>query len=258
MRLQEFIRKILREETESSKYTKTVKVIEDDFKNESTDDEGKKKIQKNLKAINVLLSQVSWEGLCDIWVEYNQTDREYEIRSKYVSKDFNIQNDYFKELEFLDNTIREMGMRVYIFSPWFVDSCDDEIEFMNESEDKKPRLLSTIDEDGLYQVMQDTGLSLQQIISKTGELPREVFEGYIKDFIINEGHHSIDDIHLGYGIELPKGKHIDSFYMKGDNIRVELYDTPSSGSMERLSNLSDKEIIIVVKNMINFTNHTYG
>lgn len=132
-------------------------------------------------------------------------------------------------------------------------------KILKEESQKQSRLLSTIEQDGLYQVMQDTGLSLPQIYTKTGELPREVFEGYIKDFIDQEGyHHSVDDVHLGYGIELPKDKHINSFYVKGDNIRVELYDTPSSGSMERLSNLSDKEIIIIVKDMINFTNHTYG
>jgi len=39
-------------------------------------------IEKNLKAIRMLLKQVSWEGLCDILVEYNYVDKEYEIRSK--------------------------------------------------------------------------------------------------------------------------------------------------------------------------------
>jgi len=122
----------------------------------------------------------------------------------------------------------------------------------NKSENKKQsRLLSKIEEDGLYQIMQDTGLSLSQIRSKIGEPSREVFEGYIKDFIFNEGNHRANGpIQMGYELELPGGKYINSFYMDGDTINVELYDTPSSGSMERLSNLSDEEIIKIAEGMI--------
>jgi hypothetical protein len=101
-------------------------------------------IEKNLKVINTLLSQVNWEGLCDIWVEYNETDGDYEIRSKYVSEGFYYGDDYFEELEFLDNTIKSMGLRIYIFSPWFVDSCEEEPKFMNESKETKPKYLSVI------------------------------------------------------------------------------------------------------------------
>jgi len=101
-------------------------------------------IEKNLKVINTLLSQVNWKGLCDIWVEYNETDGDYEIRSKYVSEGFYYGDDYFSELEFLDNTIKSMGLRVYIFSPWFVDSCEDEVRFLNESKESEPNYLGVI------------------------------------------------------------------------------------------------------------------
>jgi len=42
-------------------------------------------------------------------------------------------------------------------------------------ENKKFGLLRVIEEDGLFQVMQDTGLSMGQIIMKYDNLPREVF-----------------------------------------------------------------------------------
>jgi len=117
-------------------------------------------IEKNLKVINTLLSQVNWKGLCDIWVEYNETDGDYEIRSKYVSEGFYYGDDYFSELEFLDNTIKSMGLRIYIFSPWFVDSCDDEVEFINENKDTEIEknlkvintLLSLVSWDGLCDI----------------------------------------------------------------------------------------------------------
>ena len=89
-------------------------------------------VEKNLKAIRLLLKQINWEGLCDIWVEYDSLDKEYAIKSKYIKKDFN--NDTInKELDFLSNVIKSMGLKVYIYGPWFVDSCEDEVEFINES-----------------------------------------------------------------------------------------------------------------------------
>jgi hypothetical protein len=93
-------------------------------------------IEKNLKVINTLLSLVSWDGLCDIWVEYNPEDEEYEIRSKTTASYFG-DNDIEQELESLENTLSSMGIRVYIYTPWYVKNCEDEVEFMNESDESK-------------------------------------------------------------------------------------------------------------------------
>ena len=87
-------------------------------------------VEKNLKVIREILKTISWDGLCDIWVEYNNEDKEYEIRSKYANtgNDFDI---YFNELEFLESTLKSMGLRPYIFAPYFVENCEDEVEFLN-------------------------------------------------------------------------------------------------------------------------------
>jgi uncharacterized membrane protein YheB (UPF0754 family) len=87
-------------------------------------------VEKNLKVIREILKTISWDGLCDIWVEYNYEDKEYEIRSKYANtgNDFDI---YFNELEFLERTLKSMGLRPYIFAPYFVENCEDEVEFLN-------------------------------------------------------------------------------------------------------------------------------
>jgi hypothetical protein len=102
---------------------------------ESLNESDNREIDKNLRAINVLLSLVSWDGLCDIWVKYNPDDKEYEIRSKTVSSDdlFTSIDEIEKELNSLEDSIRSMGIRVYIYTPWYVDNCDDEVKFMNES-----------------------------------------------------------------------------------------------------------------------------
>ena len=89
-------------------------------------------IEKNLKAIRMLLKQVSWEGLCDIWVEYNPVDKDYEIRSKSIQRHFD-HDEIVKELNYIDNTLRSMGLIIYVFTPWYVDNCEDEVKFMDEN-----------------------------------------------------------------------------------------------------------------------------
>ena len=51
-------------------------------------------------------------------------------------------------------------------------SLKESIRRVLREENKKSGLLRAIEEDGLFQVMQDTGLTLPQIYTKTGELPR--------------------------------------------------------------------------------------
>ncbi len=82
-----------------------------------------------------MLSLVSWDGLCDIWAEYNPDDKEYEIRSKTLSTDDLATSitEIEKELNSLEDSIKSMGIKVYIYTPWYVDNCEDEVKFMNES-----------------------------------------------------------------------------------------------------------------------------
>ena len=228
--------------------------------NESEDGE-EKKIQKNLKAIRHLLDTIDVDGLCEMWVEYNPEDGDYEIRSKTTKKYLDMA-DMVRELGYVDDTIRSWGMKTYVYSPWYVENCEDEVEFMNESEEKKPKLLSTIEEDGLFQMMQDTGLSLPQIYTKTGELPREVLEGYIKDFIKQEGYHQTNgSVQLGYEVEILHNIYINHFYMVGDKVTVEIigyndYNEQTDGHIESLSNLTDEEIFTIVENMIKWITYS--
>jgi len=99
-------------------------------------------VEKNLKVINLLLSQVSWDGLCDIWVEYNPIDKDYEIRSKSTIRPYD-HDEIIKDLDYIDNALRSMGLSVYIYTPWYVDSCEDEVKFMNESKEKSTNELIT-------------------------------------------------------------------------------------------------------------------
>ena len=136
---------------------------------------------------------------------------------------------------------------------------------LREENQKQSRLLLSINQDGLYQVMKDTSLSLPQIISKTGELSREVLERYIKDFVENEAESipgSDGDIGFVFPIPLSKNKEVESFYLSKGKLTLEINEYDSNGrivmgSHERLVNLSDSEINRIVKEIIDWGEDTY-
>ena len=204
-------------------------------------------VEKNLKVINLLLSQVSWDGLCEIWVEYNEDDKEYEIRSKSKLQDeLSPLDEIQKELDFLDDSIRSMGIRPYIFTPWYVDSCEDEVKFMNESKEETNymKILKEIvepfkeddgvcdidmwydDEDDMYSVY---------LVFGTEEL---------NDKFTSDGK---------FGYVRKKQKEVEETiksYLPIKNIRVGSYGTPHCGwkSLNESKNKSTKDLIERVLN----------
>ena len=169
---------------------------------------------------------------------YNEYDPKYE--------------DTYEEID--DFMKMEYGGMIFDY----FNEINPDINDLNESENKKYGLLRPIEENGLFQVMQDTGLSLQQIISKTGELSREVLERYIRDFINEEGYHQTNGDAVFYlSVVLSKDKIAETFYLSGDKVTVEVneygkYSVQIGGFVESLSNFTDEEIYMVVKGMINW------
>jgi hypothetical protein len=181
------------------------------------------------------LLELTLEDLYHAWFYETVSDEEWEKSIPYIEN--YIKDKYYEET-------RQIWMS----------KCEGKLY---ESEDKKSRFLSTIEEDGLFQVIQDTGLSLPQIYTKTGELPREVLEGYIKDFIKQEGYSSWMNgtLVLIFAVEIQKNIQIENFYLEGDKVTVEIsgyndYGEQTDGYIESLSNLSDDEIFTIVENMI--------
>lgn len=236
MNLQESIRRVLREETKSGKYIPMLEDLTEEFKNE--------------------------DCVCDIKIGYNPDENNYLINVKVGTIDL---DDKFNGINYqIKDYINRLGWKIkkgiqdYLPIPLDIEfkqtpKCKD-YKNLQESENKKPKLLSNIEEDGLYQVMKDTGLSLPQIISKTGELSREVLERYIKDFVENEAESiagSDGDIGFVFPIPLSKNKEVESFYMSKGNLTLEINEYDSNdrvvmGSHERLINLSDKELFVIV------------
>ena len=115
-------------------------------------------------------------------------------------------------------------------------------------EGQKQSLLSLIEEHGLYEFMKMTGLSMGQVILKYDNLPREVFERYIKDFLEN------DEMGWDLSIQISPNKIVNSFYLSDGVVTIEVLEVDSrgrvlAGSFERLSVLSDEEIFSLVDEM---------
>lgn len=114
-------------DTEKLKYDNLGNVINENYLIENDD---KKEVKKNLKVIEKIIKMIDVEGLCNIWVTYNPVDGDYEIRSKTTIRYFDME-DMTQELGFIENSIRSLGLRTYVFSPYYVENCDDEIEYMD-------------------------------------------------------------------------------------------------------------------------------
>ena len=113
-------------------------------------DDKEKKIQKNLRLITKLLETIDIDGLCKIWVDYNPEDGDYEIRSTTTNRYYDLA-DMTEELDYIEDTIRSWKLNTYIFTPDYVENCEDEVEFLNESDGSKQerkftKLLNNIEE----------------------------------------------------------------------------------------------------------------
>ena len=182
---------------------------------------------------NAVIERVS-ETLYHAWFVNTVPDNDWEESEKYIQ-------DYLTK-KYKDETKQMWQKKRY--------------KRLNESEEKNQSLLSLIKEHGLFEFIKMTGLSLPEIYTKTGELPREVFERYIKDFINEEGYHQTDgSVQLRYETEIQTHVYIDHFYMEGDRITVEIkrldnFGKHIEGYIESLSNLTDDEISNLAQDMI--------
>ena len=195
MNLQESIRRILREETDSIKNL-----------NES------KTTDYNELIYNILERFKEEDCICDTRVSFDVEENYYDVYLVFSQEEL---NDKFSNVMGIRNYITEMmndvkkdleaflPIRNIFIGQYTKPNC--KWSPLNESEDKNQSLLSLIEEHGLYEFMKMTGLSMGQIILKYDNLPREVFERFIKDFINEEGYHQTNgSVQLMYAVEIQK------------------------------------------------------
>jgi len=246
MNLQESIRRILREEIDSVKNL-----------NESNTSEYNELIYTILEPFK------KKDCICDIKVSFDVEDNYYNVYLVFSQEEL---HDKFSNVMWMRNHItvmmNEVKMELKAFIPignifiGYYTKPNCKWSPLNESENKNQSLLSLIDEHGLYEFMKMTGLSMEQIILKYDNLPREVFERFIKDFIDEHGYHQTNGVvQLEYEVEISRNIDINHFYMEGDKVTVEIrrYDNggeQTDGYIESLSNLSDDEIFDIVDDIV--------
>jgi hypothetical protein len=124
---------------------------------------------------------------------------------------------------------------------WFIDLSKN--KNMNESDNKENHsFLSYIKKFGLYYFMETTQMSLTNILLKIGELPRDIIERYIIDFIMDEGevHHYGEEGELCVDINLYLTglKVIDKVISDGNLLEIEVteYERGHYGYNEEVAN----------------------
>lgn len=258
MNLQESIRRIITEETEDmSPLEQTVA----DFVNMNLSDyvlpEEFYKISVDVFNDGYGRQECAITSLFKKPFKLDDSDRMHFIMNK-IKRDV---NDYFgnvfSHIAFGSSTVSNYNDT----RDWYTKRKNKKI---NESEEKHQSLLSLIEKYGLYEFIKMSGLSMEQIILKYDNLPREVFERYIKDFIRDDGYHQTDGaVQMGYEVEISHNIYVNHFYMKGDKVTVEIrgyndYNEQTDGYIESLSNLTDEEIFTIVDDMSQWGKDNYS
>ena len=131
---------------------------------------------------------------------------------------------------------------------------------INESENKKQSLLKTIEKEGLYNFIEMSGLSPEDIkpILVKSPIIREILKQYIRDFVLTHGNKWGDNsgILSGYEIQLSNNKYVDDIMVQdSDQIAVEIleFDIDEYGHTEQndqyittINNLTNDELLTII------------
>ena len=125
---------------------------------------------------------------------------------------------------------------------------------MNESENKKQSLIELIDEYGLYDFINMSGLDVSQISSalKNVSNPKEVLKQYIRDFVLINGNKWGDNsgILSGYEIQLSNNKYVDDIeVIDVDLMSVKIWVYDEYGHKEKktsINALTNDELLTII------------
>jgi hypothetical protein len=127
-----------------------------------------------------------------------------------------------------------------------------------QEESKKQSLLNTIQENGLYDFMEMTGISLPEVYERVGELQRNILEQYLIDCIMEEGYETSYDSRKKLIVTTPIKHNVYADYIstEGKTLWVEISeyddddnDEPSDVYTTSADNLSDGNIFDIVNDI---------
>jgi len=130
-----------------------------------------------------------------------------------------------------------------------------------QEESKKQSLLNIIQENGLYDFMEMTGISLPEVYERVGELQRNILEQYLIDCIMEEGHETSYDSRKRVIVTTPikHNVYVDYISTEGKTLWVEISeyddddnDDPSDVYITSADNLSDGNIFDIVNDITEY------
>ena len=130
-----------------------------------------------------------------------------------------------------------------------------------KEESKKQSLLKTIQENGLYDFMEMTGISLPEVYERVGELQRNILEQYLIDCIMEEGYETSYDSRKKLIVTTPIKHNVYADYIstEGKTLWVEISeyddddnDEPSDVYTTSADNLSDGNIFDIVNDITEY------
>jgi hypothetical protein len=202
--------------------------------------------------------------VCDIRVRFE--DNMYTIYLVFGVEDLNgkfVGNGAHQYVLKLKNDVKDTIKGYLPIDDLYVGSYGTQrcgLNSMNESENKKQSLIELIDEYGLYDFINMSGLDIRQISSalKNMNNPKEVLKQYIRDFVLIHGNKWGDNsgILSGYEIQLSNNKYVDDIMVQdSDQIAVEIleFDIDEYGHTEQndqyittINNLTNEELLSIV------------
>ena len=126
-----------------------------------------------------------------------------------------------------------------------------------QEESKKQSLLNIIQENGLYDFMEMTGISLPEVYERVGELSRNILEQYLIDCIMEEGYETSYDRRKKLIVTTPIKQNVYADYIstEGKTLWVEISeydddnDDPNDVYTMSADNLSDGNIFDIVNDI---------
>jgi hypothetical protein len=209
--------------------------------------------------------------VCDVRVLYNEEDNMYLIDLNMGTEELNDKfiavigmNHYVSKLRRnIKETIKDyLPIDNFYVGSYASPNC--KWKPLNESDNKEQSLQKLIDQHGLYDFIKMTGLDFNQVKSILNKMdkPKEILKQYIREFVIEKGGSTGDNIGSLFAIKIPISDTMrveDILVQDSNQIAVEIwgYEIDEYGHREQteqylttINNLTNEELLSILSWMM--------
>jgi hypothetical protein len=241
--------------------------------------------EKQPKYLNIIKDLVepykNEDGVCDIKVTHDFGDEQlldegtYIIELNFGMKEIRkttgtiLGNSYIKDMRLeVIQAIRDfLPIKNFFVSTSLIPECGTKRwwdKSINESSIKEKSLIKLIEKDGLYDLIEITGLEFNQVRSliKQMDNPKEILKQYIREFVLEKGGSTGDNYGSIFAVQIPLSdtKYVEDILVHDeDSIAVEMweYHLDEYGHREQkdqylttINNLTNEELLSIISWMM--------